>query len=53
VKLALDHFIDCLLKDKEPEVKPEEARDALEVCLAIYEASKKGEKVYLKEKVYE
>jgi predicted dehydrogenase len=46
VKLALDHFIDCLLKDKEPEVKPEEARDALEVCLAIYEASKK-EKVYV------
>jgi|YelNatPaOPRAMG01_1025707.scaffolds.fasta_scaffold44492_3 predicted dehydrogenase len=53
VKLALDHFVDCLLSDKEPEVKPEEARDALEVCLAIYEASKKEKKVYLKEKVSE
>jgi len=42
-----------LLSDKEPEVKPEEARDALEVCLAIYEASKKEKKVYLKEKVSE
>jgi len=47
IKCAVDHFIDCLLKDKEPEVKAEEARDALEVCLAVYKASEKGEKIFI------
>jgi predicted dehydrogenase len=42
-----------LFSDEEPEVKPEEARDTLEVCLAIYEASKEEKKVYLKEKISE
>ncbi len=48
IKRALDHFIDCLSDGKEAEVRAEEARDALEVCLAIYEASRRGEKVIIK-----
>jgi len=47
IRCALDHFLDCLVNDKEPEVTAEEARDALEVCLAIYESSRRGEKVTL------
>jgi len=47
IRCALDHFLDCLVNDREPEVTAEEARDALEVCLAIYESSRRGEKVTL------
>lgn len=47
IKLAIGHFLDCIINDKEPEVTAEEARDALEVCLAIYESSRKGQRVIL------
>ncbi|MBC7328025.1 Gfo/Idh/MocA family oxidoreductase [bacterium] len=47
VKCALDHFIDCVVKDKEPEVKAEEARETLAVALAIYRSAREGKKVYL------
>ena len=45
---AVNHFIDCIVTGKECEVKPEEAKDALNVALAIYESSKKGKRVMLK-----
>ena len=47
VKRCLDRYVDCVLDDKESEVKAEEARDALEVTLAIYKSSDTGKKIEL------
>jgi len=45
---AVNHFVDCIITGKECEVKPEEAKDALKVALAIYESSNKGKRILLK-----
>lgn len=45
VKRCLDHCIDCILDDKVPEMDPKEARDALEVVLAIYKSSEQGKRI--------
>ncbi len=47
IKLALDHFIDCVVYNREPEVKAEEARDALALALAIYRSSIEGRRMDL------
>ena len=39
-------WIDCILNDKEPIVKPEEALVVTEILEAIYESSKTGKPVY-------
>ncbi|MGL5381344.1 Gfo/Idh/MocA family protein [Clostridium sp.] len=44
-------WIDCILNDTEPVVKPEQALVVTEILEAIYESSKNGEPVFLKEKV--
>ena len=48
VKRCLDYYVDCVLDDKESEVTPEEARDALEVVLAMYKSSDRGERIYFR-----
>lgn len=40
-------WIDCILNDKEPVVKPEQALVVTEILEAIYESSKTGKPVYL------
>jgi UDP-N-acetylglucosamine 3-dehydrogenase len=41
-QLELEHFIDCILHDKEPIVTPEDAYKALEISLAALESVKTG-----------
>jgi predicted dehydrogenase len=41
----LDHFVDCLLEGKEPEVTVREARAALATALAAREAARTGQRV--------
>lgn len=43
-------WIDCILNDTEPMVKPEEALVVSEILEAIYESSKTGKPVYFKNK---
>ncbi|MEH6943910.1 Gfo/Idh/MocA family protein [Bacillus sp. JJ722] len=40
-------WIDCVINDKEPVVKPSEALVVTEILEAIYNSSKKGEPIYL------
>lgn len=44
-------WINCILNDTEPVVKPEQALVVTEILEAIYESSKNGEPVFLKEKI--
>jgi UDP-N-acetylglucosamine 3-dehydrogenase len=41
-QLELEHFIDCILHDKEPIVTPKDAYKALEISLAALESVKTG-----------
>jgi predicted dehydrogenase len=41
-------WIDCIINDTEPMVKPEEALVVTEILEAIYESGKTGKAVYLK-----
>lgn len=42
-------WIDCIINDTEPVVKPEEALVVTEILEAIYESSRIGKPVFLKE----
>jgi len=42
-----EHFINCLLNNKEPLVTSGDAREALAVIMAAYESTRKGERVFL------
>jgi len=42
------HFINCLINDREPIVKAEEGRKALEVVLACYRSNQEERKIWLK-----
>lgn len=44
---CLDHFLDCIVNDKQPDIKPEEAVSALRTILAAYESDKKGQRVQI------
>ena len=48
IKRCLDHYVDCILDDRESEVTPGEARDALETVLAMYRSSDRGERIYFR-----
>lgn len=37
---AVTHFIDCIVEEREPSVRPEDARNALKTILSIYEVAK-------------
>jgi predicted dehydrogenase len=45
--LQLDLFVDCIEKDTEPAVPPEQGRRAVELALAIYRSSRLGRTVRL------
>ena len=47
IRKEVQHFVDCILKDEEPEVKGEDGRTALEVALAAYESARTGKIVEL------
>jgi len=42
-----EHFVDCVLHDKQPLVTGEDGRAVLEVIFAAYESAGSGKKVYL------
>lgn len=44
---SLKHFIDCIVKDKEPIINGKEGRADLEVVLAAYKSSKTGKSIKL------
>jgi UDP-N-acetylglucosamine 3-dehydrogenase len=44
-QLELEHFIDCIMNDKQPIVTPEDAYKALEVSLSALESIKTGKPV--------
>ena len=46
-ELEARQWIDCVLNDKEPVVKPEQALVVTEILEAIYESAKTGKPVYL------
>jgi len=46
-KRKIDHFIECIVKDKEPIVTGEDGRAAVEIILAAYESMKTGKRIYL------
>ena len=41
----LKYFIDCIRYDKEPGISGEDAREALEIGLAVLKAAKTGREV--------
>jgi len=49
VRRVLDHFIDCVVNDRKPEVTAEEARGALATVLAAYRSEKEGRRVEVSE----
>lgn len=49
VRRVLDHFVDCLVNDRRPQVTAEEARSALAVVLAAYRSEKEGRRVEISE----
>ncbi len=48
IEQAVGHFIECILDDKEPEIKPQEARAALATCLAAYRSQREGRRIEVK-----
>lgn len=46
-ELEARQWVQCILEDKEPVVKPEQALVVTQILEAIYESSKRGEPVYL------
>jgi len=44
---GVNHFVDCILQDKEPIVRPEEAKLTLQTILSAYRASKEGRRLEL------
>jgi len=46
-QLEIEHFAECVLKDKEPLVKPEDAYKALEIALAAVKSTYTGKPVSL------
>jgi len=49
VRKVLDHFIDCLVEDRRPQVTTEEARAALATVLAAYRSEREGRRVEVSE----
>ena len=49
VALMLDHWVDCLRREREPEVTPAEARQALATVLALVESARTGQRVTLRD----
>ena len=49
VRRVLDHFIDCIVEDRRPQVTAEEARAALATVLAAYRSEKEGRRVEVSE----
>jgi len=47
IRREVESFIDCILEDKEPEVKVEDGRATLEIVLAAYESARTGRTVKL------
>ncbi|HYK74304.1 MAG TPA: Gfo/Idh/MocA family oxidoreductase [Pseudoneobacillus sp.] len=46
-QIELEHFIDCIINDKQPIVTAEDAYKALEISLAALESVKTGQPVFL------
>lgn len=42
---TLDHFIDCVITNRAPDITLQEARDALATTLAIYQSAHQGKRV--------
>ena len=47
VQATLDHFIECIVEGREPELTVEEARAALATVLAGYDSERTGQRVAL------
>lgn len=47
VQAVTRHFVDCLVKDEDPEVTPQDARWALKTVLALYESAQTGQRIEL------
>lgn len=45
IKRCLDYYVDCILDDRESKVTAQEAKNALEVILAIYKSSENGKRI--------
>lgn len=45
--VEMEHFCDCIIKNKKPEVTAEDGRKAIEVINAVYLSSWKKEKIHL------
>lgn len=43
----MEHFIDCIIEDKEPKVTGKHGQEALEVALAVLESFETGESILL------
>ena len=46
-KREVAHFVNCILEDKEPRIKGEDARKTIECILAGYESAKTGKTIHL------
>ena len=44
--VEMTHWIDCIVNDKEPIVKPEQALVVTQILEAVYESAKTGKPVY-------
>jgi len=49
IRQTLDHFIDCVLRNKAPEITATEARAALATVLAAYKSEREGRRVEVSE----
>jgi predicted dehydrogenase len=47
VRMILDEFINCIFENRDPIITGEDARASLEIILAAYKSSKKGEVINL------
>ena len=45
----IEHFVECLLHDRQPAISAEDARAALQACLAATLSQREGRVVYVEE----
>jgi predicted dehydrogenase len=49
IRRTLDHFVDCIVNERRPQITAEEARAALATVLAAYRSEKEGRRVEVSE----
>jgi predicted dehydrogenase len=47
MRREVQHFVHCILEDKQPLVSGEDGKKAFELCLKAYESAAKGKEVSL------